>query len=126
MMPNSIVYQTPSLCTPIMLCNIGLMVGIYASSQFDKEPCRTSPLSGREYVAELLTSNERRIYEVFRMPKGTFLDLCDWMVMHAGLHETKKISIEEQLAMFLAIVGHHSTNREVQERFQVSGYTVTM
>jgi len=77
------------------------------------------------YIKELLTSNERRILEVFRMPKETFLGLCDWMREYGWLKATKKVTVEEQVAIFLAVVGHGSTNREVQERFQVSGSTVT-
>lgn len=104
---------------------IGQRVGEYASRAYEKTPCRTSPLSGKSYVAELLTSNERRIHEVLRMPKGTFLDLRDWLVTNSGLHDTRKMTSEQQLVMFLAIVGHGSTNREVQERYQVSGFSVT-
>jgi len=82
-------------------------------------------LSGKEYIAELLTSKERRIHEGLRMPKNTFLELGNWLGQNAGQVESRKMSVEQQLAMFLAIVGHRCSNREVQERFQVSGYTVT-
>ena len=119
-------FMPPILSSPL-LCQIGVMIGTYSALQFGKEACRTSPLSGRDYVAELLasSSNERRMYEVLRMPRNTFLDLKNWMVTNAGLQETKKISVDQQLVMFIAIAGHRSTNREVQERFQVSGFTVT-
>jgi len=52
------------LFSPSMLCQIGQLVGTYAGLHYDKEACRTSPLSGKEYIAEVLTSNERRIHEV--------------------------------------------------------------
>ena len=114
-----------ALFSPSQLCQIGQLVGTYASVHFDREPCRTCPLSGKEYIAELLTSNPRRIHEVLRMPKDTFLELGNWLGQNAGLANSRKMSVEQQLAMFLAIVGHRCSNREVQERFQVSGYTVT-
>ena len=107
------------------LCQLGTIVGAYGCLYLEKRPCRTSPLSGDMYIKELLTSNEWRILEVFRMPKEIFLGLCDWMRGYGWLKATKKVTVEEQVAIFLAVVGHSSTNREVQERFQVSGSTVT-
>ena len=118
-------HPNPPLLSSSTLCMLGLIIGSYAGLHFDKEACRTSPLSGKEYIAELLTSNERRIHEVLRMPKSTFLDLGRWLVLNSGLGESQKMSVDQQLAMFLAIVGHRCTNREVQERFQVCGFTVT-
>jgi len=67
------------LFSPSMLCQIGQLVGTYASLHYDKEACRTSPLSGKEYIVELLTSNEGRIHEVLRMPKTTLLDPRNWL-----------------------------------------------
>ena len=118
-------HPNPPLFSPATLCTLGPIIGSYAGLHFDKEACRTSPLSGREYIAELLTSNERRIHEVLCMPKTTFLDLGNWLVLNGGLGESRKKSVDQQLAMFLAIVGHRCTNCEVQERFQVCGFTVT-
>jgi len=38
-------------------------------------------------------------------------------ITNAGLQDTEKASVDQQLVMFIAIAGHRSTNREVQERF---------
>ena len=118
-------YPNPFLFSPATLCTLGLIIESYAGLHFDQEACCTLPLRGREYIAELLTSNERRIHEVLRMPKTTFLDLGNRLVLNGGLGESRKMSVNQQLAMFLAIVGHRCTNLEVQERFQVSGFTGT-
>jgi len=117
--------QHQNLLNPSNLYAIGELVGRYASQQFEKAPCRPSPLSGKQYVAELLSSNARQIHEVLRMPKSTFLDLQEWLIRHGNLVEGRKMSTEQQLSMFLAVVGDRCTNREVQERYQVSGFTVT-
>ena len=85
--------------------------------------CRTSQLSSEAYVQELLNGHPRRFKEVLRMQKPTFLKLCDEL-RGAGLKRTLQISVEQQLAMFLQIVGHHHSNRNIQERFQHSGETV--
>ena len=62
----------------------------------------------------------------YRTFKETFTELCDWMVTGGGgLKPGEKVTIEQQIAIFLSVVGHSCSNREVQERFQISGYTVT-
>jgi hypothetical protein len=43
----------------------------------DRQPCRTSPLSGERYTQELLgCGNERKIQENLRMERSLFLKLC--------------------------------------------------
>ena len=118
-------HSPPKPLSAGQLCQQGTIVGAYGCLYLEKRPCRISQLSGDVYIRELLTSNEQRILEVFRMPKNTFLELCDWMRGYRGLKAAQKVTVEEQVAIFLAVVGHGSTNREVQERFQVSGSTVT-
>jgi len=60
------------------------------------------------------------------MPKETFIELCDWMVNGGGgLRVGEKVTIEQQIAIFLSVAGHGCSNREVQERFQIRGFTVT-
>ena len=59
------------------------------------------------------------------MPVTTLLDLRDWILEHGLLGPSRDIPIEEQLVMFLWMIGHRSTNRETIEQFQQSGYTVS-
>ncbi|PWW74050.1 hypothetical protein C7212DRAFT_214466, partial [Tuber magnatum] len=70
----------------------------------------TSPLSGKEYITELLNSNERQIHEVLRMLKATFLDLGNWLVRNVKLGESCKMLVEQQQAIFLVIVSHCCSN----------------
>jgi hypothetical protein len=42
-----------------------------------------------------------------------------------GLHDSQYIMVEEQLAMFLYTVTRNASNRDIQERFQHSGETVS-
>ncbi len=81
-------------------------------------------MSGSDYVRELLESNERRIQEVLRMPRSTFIELCELMKKKNFL-KIQRVSIEEQLAIFLHIVGGNCSNRSAQERFQHSGETIS-
>jgi len=71
-------------------------------------------LTGSRYVEELLSSkNHQRIL-------ATFLALRDWCIEHEYLQPTRYVSVEEQLAIFLKIVGENMSNRMAQERFQQS------
>jgi site-specific recombinase XerC len=58
------------------------------------------------------------------MEKHIFNKFCTELVEH-GLKSSKRMSVEEMVAMFLVIVGHGVGNRMIQERFQHSGETVS-
>ena len=89
------------------------------------KPMRTSSLSGGHYIYEVLNcGNPRRIQEVLRMKLEVFQFLCVEL-QNKGLSPSKYISIEEQVAMFLFTVARTVSNRDVQERFQHSGETVS-
>lgn len=89
-------------------------------------PCRTSPLSGEEYVQELLRSQHpRRFLEVCRMEYHVFLTLCDLLERHNLLKATPCTSVQQQVMVFLSVAGNRSTNRICQERFQHSGETIS-
>ncbi|CAN1237177.1 L10-interacting MYB domain-containing protein [Linum grandiflorum] len=90
-----------------------------------KIPCRTSKLQGHDWVRELLEGNPTRIYESLRMDKRTFRIFCEDLKQHGGLKATKNIGVEEQVAIFLKIVGTVYTTREGAERFQHSTATIS-
>ena len=90
----------------------------------DRIPCRTSSLTGRAYLQELLDGSPERFKQVFRMQKPTFQYICT-QLSTLGLEDTLNVSILEQFAMFLHIIAHGNSNRETQERYQHSGETVS-
>jgi len=59
------------------------------------------------------------------MPLKTFFTLRDWCIEHDHLQPTIHIGIEEQLAIFLKIVGENAYKRTAQDRFQHSGETIS-
>jgi len=115
------------LLTPQTLLNIAVLVSQHEASLWhDRTPAHSSVLTGSQYVNELLSSgNPTRIFDVLRMPLPTFFALRDWCIEHDYLQPTQHISVEEQLAIFLKIVGENTSNRMVQERFQRSGSTIS-
>jgi hypothetical protein len=63
---------------------------------------RNTGQPGREYLYKLLEGgSSKRIYEVLRMQKETFLKLCDWLESNTTLQSSRYITIQEQVAMFL-------------------------
>ena len=59
------------------------------------------------------------------MDKETFMNLCDHLKRHENLHDTRLITVEEVVAMFLLIIGHNVRMRVVADCFQHSIETVT-
>ena len=80
---------------------------------------------GRNYLEELLQSSTKRIYDVLRMRKETFLMLCLWLEENTELKSTWHTAIQEQMAMFLWTINYSASSRQVIEQFQHSGETVS-
>jgi hypothetical protein len=63
-------------------------------------------LPGNTYVKELLNSNHpKRIQAVLRMQLNTFCALRDWLLANTNLKDSKTITVEEKLVIFLHIRG---------------------
>ncbi|KAI9117843.1 hypothetical protein K1719_011258 [Acacia pycnantha] len=90
-----------------------------------KEPIRDSRLTGAEWVLELRFGHSDRIYEAFRMERFVFNKLCTLMIQKGWLADSRYVSVDEQLGIFLYLIGHGSSNRNVCERFQRSGQTIS-
>ena len=87
-----------------------------------KTPQRT-PL-GAQFVRDMIEGHPRTCYELFQMDKETFMNLCDHLKRHENLQDTRFVTVEEAVAMFLLIVGHNVRMRVVADRFQHSTKTV--
>ncbi|XP_048132181.1 uncharacterized protein LOC115732310 [Rhodamnia argentea] len=90
-----------------------------------KEPCRDGKQSGAEWVSEIIHGHSDRIYEAFRLERHVFLNLCDLMIEKGRLKDSRYIKVDEQLGIFLLMVGHKSSMRTLCERFQHSPKTVS-
>ena len=66
-------------------------------------------------------------FEETRMPRSTFRRLVRSIQLNHRLirRRNTSMSIEEMLIIFLWIVGHNSSNRDAQTRFQHSGRTIS-
>ncbi|XP_058727328.1 uncharacterized protein LOC131598774 [Vicia villosa] len=89
-----------------------------------KELTRLSS-TGAKFVDEVLNGPNQRCLDNFRMDKQVFYKLCDILETKGLLRDTNRIKIEEQLAMFMFIIGHNLRIRAVQELFHYSGETIS-
>jgi hypothetical protein len=90
---------------------------------------RTTPLSGKAYIEELITSaNPQRCFEVLRMSLETFFALRDWLLLHSCLRGSRKykgVSVEEKLIIFLYTTSKGASSRDCCERFSHSPSTIS-
>jgi hypothetical protein len=56
---------------------------------------------GGVYLQDLLESSKRRVYNVLRIKRETFLELCNWLKTNKGLTTGYKVLVKIQVAMFL-------------------------
>ncbi|XP_030445514.2 uncharacterized protein LOC115668158 [Syzygium oleosum] len=90
-----------------------------------REPIRDSKLSGPEWIREIVYEHSDRFYEAFRMERHVFLNLCELMRAKGWLKDSRFIRIDEQVGIFLSMVCHNNSNRDLCERFQHSGQTIS-
>ena len=59
------------------------------------------------------------------MPLTTLRELETFLLENSNLQSSRAVGITEKIAMFLHVVAHHGSNRQVQERYQHSCSTVS-
>ncbi|KAL5546858.1 hypothetical protein UlMin_006545 [Ulmus minor] len=87
-------------------------------------PKNVSAFTGRNRMLELLHGHDGQFVEVLRLNKECFYRLCS-LLTENGLQDTRSISAQEQVMMFLTIVGHCDSNRRSGYEWRHSGETVS-
>lgn len=113
-----------AIATVILLVSARECLLLYGS-RFDKVPQHTSKLSGQDWIDELIAGHDGRFYNEIGMKKRTFWALLSVLRRDADLRDTKHVSAEEQLAIFLHYAHRGLSNRALQERFQRSPDTIS-
>ena len=72
----------------------------------------------------MLNGNSQTCYELFRMDRPTFTSLCNYLRTHKFLTNSRRITVEEAVGMFLLMVGHNVRIRVIANHFQHSTKTV--
>ncbi|XP_042509144.1 uncharacterized protein LOC122084780 [Macadamia integrifolia] len=105
----------------IMMC---MMLMKARDSLYTGEPIRDSKLTGPERVSEVLNGHVDRCYEQYKMERHVFLNLEALMRQRGWLEDSRYLRVDEQLAMFISIVGHNDRYRDIAEHFQRSLNTI--
>jgi hypothetical protein len=77
------------------------------------------PFSGYQYIRDILDGHPDRCFDLFRMNNTKFNILCPG-ILEKNIVKIQEITIEEQVAMFLQIVGQASSMRKTANDFQHS------
>ena len=103
--------------TAIFITLVMKEVILYWTSMYDKMPYHTSALMGEMWVMELLHSHPEWIQNELGVHKHIFLSLCTDLQWY-GHRDSKTVSLEEQLAIFLYTCITGLSIQHVSERFQ--------
>lgn len=104
---------------------VAAAAGYYYYNCMIKQPCCSLSPRRSGFMTELLNAHDDFCREMLRMDKHVFHKLCGILRQRSMLRDTSGVMIEEQLAIFLNIIGHNERNRVIQERFQHSGETIS-
>ena len=88
---------------------------------------RDSIQQGPHFLDDLImeVGGDVRIVEQMGLSKGLFDKLVDDLITHANLADGRLVSAVEATAIFCCMMRQGLTNRQTQERFQHSGWTVS-
>ncbi|KAI7965366.1 hypothetical protein MJO29_003464 [Puccinia striiformis f. sp. tritici] len=101
------------------------LVGLRQWSRTIKVPYNDAIFGGDAYVKHILSGNQHRAQAMFRLSIDIFKRCSEELELIDCEPASKLLSMDEQLAIFLYIVGQNATNRQTQDRFQHSGETIS-
>ena len=84
----------------------------------------TSKTSGHQFTLELLQGTNNQCIELLRMSCDSYVRLCTHFRVKSWLKDSKHISVEEKMAMFLMMIGHNQRYVIIKRRFQHSKQTI--
>ncbi|KAI3708867.1 hypothetical protein L2E82_38396 [Cichorium intybus] len=76
-------------------------------------------------IQRITRASDINCIKELRMDRNAFAVLCQLLQTRGGLLDDGFVSIEEQVAIFLNILAHHTKNRSIQVRFYRSGETIS-
>ena len=93
----------------------------YIETYMNQVPMHTNLQTGFEWVQYILNGNEQKCRNVFRLSSHVFRELCNTLHIQYRYDGTKRVCVEESVAMTLVVLGCGMCNRMVQDRFQHLG-----
>ena len=95
-----------------------------SSQSSQRQGIHTSVRNGATFIDETLNGHEVLCQRRFHMEREIFRALVR-RLREKGLVDSRYVSVEEQLAIFLYAVSKNASNRVLQDQFQHSGETIS-
>lgn len=121
-------YHRRHLLSKLLLLSICTSVSSLIESikgNYVKTPRNNSQLSGSQWIKEILSGHSERFRSAFGISKHVFNKLLVALQEKARLRDSKHVTAEEQLGIFLYIATTGLSNRKTQERVQRSADTIS-
>ncbi|XLR19086.1 hypothetical protein S83_046998, partial [Arachis hypogaea] len=116
------------LSTITMLCyTVHMLYFLKVMAKKVDKPIRDH-IIGREEIRTTLLRQLRetnRCRDILRMGSHAFLELCAKLRATGHVKDTIHVTVEEQVARFLYIIGHNVKNRTISFFFHRSGETIS-
>lgn len=96
-----------------------------SSQPYKKKPIHNSVRNGVTFIHETLTGHEALSKRRFHMEREIFEALVQKLREENLLADSRYLSVEEQLGIFLYAVSKNASNRTLQDQFQHSGETIS-
>ncbi|XP_074318297.1 protein ANTAGONIST OF LIKE HETEROCHROMATIN PROTEIN 1-like [Silene latifolia] len=109
----------------IMATSTTSAISTYLYIYIYKEPCMTSIFTGEIWMQEVLNGHPIRCVNAFRMESSVFKQLCQDLQLNYESRGSNKMSVIEKVGVFIYIMALGVSNRDVCERFQRSGETIS-
>ncbi|GAV61300.1 LOW QUALITY PROTEIN: DDE_4 domain-containing protein, partial [Cephalotus follicularis] len=93
------------------------------AKRLPRDKDNASILSGNAHTLELLRGSDRQCIELMRMSWEAYVCLC-MHFRHKLLHDSRHVSVEVKMIMFLTIIGHNERYVVIKRKFQHSSQTI--
>ena len=111
-------------CAVLVTYAAGTTALIYSVPLYNKTPYHTSALTGADWVCELLNGHPECIHNELGVHEHVFNGLIV-ALQQAGIHSSKHVFLEEQLAIFLYTCVMGLSLRHVSKWFQRANETTS-
>ncbi|KAL5564974.1 hypothetical protein UlMin_028138 [Ulmus minor] len=101
------------------------VLSMQQSPAIQRTPCTTSVLTGHERMVEFLNGHYERMHNRFRMTTNCFMRLANMFEETGRLTHGRKVSVQEQVMIFLYVVAQNATCRTSREEWQHSTSTIS-
>ena len=101
------------------------LVRMYFENSSLRNRVHDAPFTGNDIVQHMLSGHYRNCFDSCRLLPDVFVRLASIMRGQGMLRDSRYVSVEEQLRMFLQTIGMGHNNRHVQHNLQHSGETVS-